>query len=164
MKGGVAQFGPPNMCIRVCVYPCVRRLLEVEVSGWRNELRLRVFDGRHRRRHPHVEVFQPAPGDGEDGGPRLADGRWHTVSVELSSAAPGGGGGGSASDDGFYVRVHVDCVLAGGRRVDHVQLPWSPADFDGLSYLWIGQKSATGSVIQASRPPIFYSRLPIQMP
>ena len=39
------------------------RSLVVEVSGWRDELRLRLLDGR-RRRLPHVEVFRPSSGGG----------------------------------------------------------------------------------------------------
>jgi len=126
----------------------VRRSLEVEVSGWRDELRLRVLDGR-RHRLPHVEVFRrPASSStpGDDDGRRLADDRWHTVSIGLSSTPTGADGG------GFYIRVDVDCRPVAGRRVDHLRLPWTHAShFDDLSYLWIGQRTATESMLKASR-------------
>jgi len=125
-------------------------LLEVESSGWRNELRLRVFDGR-RHRHPHIEVFHSSDEDVHISRRLLADDRWHTVSISLSSMAPDGSGTG-----GFYVRVHVDCVPVAGRRVDGVHLPWTqPSHFSGLSYLWIGQKTATDSMLKASCKALF---------
>ena len=122
----------------------VCRLLDVEISGWRNELRLRVFDGS-RHRHPHVEVFQPSTTPDADS-VQLADDRWHTVSIGLSSTATGVG------DGGFFVGVHVDCVPVAARRVYDVRLPWSQSsDFDDLSYFWLGQRTATESVLKASR-------------
>ena len=119
--------------------------MEVESSGWRNELRLRVFDGR-RHRHPHIEVFQSPDEDVHTSRRLLADDRWHTVSIAVSSTATGGSGAG-----GFYVRVHVDCVPVAGRRVDAVHLPWTqPSNFSDLSYLWIGQRTVTESFLKAS--------------
>ena len=120
------------------------RLFEVEVSGWQNELRLRVQDGR-RHRHPHVEVFQMFDEDTRSSR-QLADNRWHTVSIGLSSTAVRSG-----STNGLYIRVHVDCVQVAGRRLDNLLLPWTHAsDFSGLSYLCIGQRTATDSVFKAS--------------
>jgi len=118
----------------------VHRLLEVESSGWRNELRLRVFDSRSNR--PHVEVFQLP--DYEDRRQLLADDQWHMVSIELSSTI-------STSGE-FYVRVHVDCTAVAGRRVDGVQLSWTrqTEDLSALSYLWIGQRTDTQSALKAS--------------
>jgi len=121
----------------------VCRLFEVEISGWRNELRLRVFDG-HRHRRPHVEVFQATTDEDSRSSRQLADDSWHTVSIGLSSTAAGSGSG------DFYVRVHIDCEPFAGRRVDNVRLPWTQtSDFDGLSNLWIGQRSATESIFKA---------------
>ena len=122
----------------------VHRLLEVEISGWRDELRLRVLDAR-RNRLPHIEVVHASSTPGEDGH-RLADDRWHTVSIGLSSMPTGAGRG------GFYVRVDVDCRQVAGRRVHDLRLPWTQtSNFDDLSYLWIGQRTATESMLKASR-------------
>ena len=137
--------------------PCLaRRSLEVEVSGWRDELRLRVHDAR-RHRLPHVEVF-PSEDDDDHRRRSLADDRWHTVSVRLTSTPRGGGGGGV--NGGFYVRVDVDCRPVAARRVDDRRLPWTPpvSHLDDLSYLWVGQRSATESLLKASRSlPVYLS-------
>ena len=157
-------YGPGLMMTPLCVPPYfdhwspVSSLLDVEISGWRNELRLRVFDASRRRR-PHVEVFQPSS-TVDDDGRQLADDRWHTVSVGLSSTASG------VDDSGFFVRVHVDCVPVAGRRVYNVRLPWTrTSDFDDLSYVWIGQRTATESVLKVSRSLNFqFTQLVYRMP
>lgn len=128
------------------------RSLEVEVSGWRNELRLRLFDGR-RHRLPHIEVFQP-PDEDNRRRRRLADDHWHTVSIRLSSTIS------DAGSHGFYVRVYIDCLAVAGRRVEDFGLPWTETkDFDGLSYLWIGQRTTSESLLKASRS-LTYSLTP----
>jgi len=137
------------------VYIC--RLLDVEVSGWRNELRLRVLNARRRR--PHVEVFRPFT---DDTPLRLADGRWHSVTIALSATASDGGD--DDNSGGFFVQVHIDCQLVAGRRVSDVFLPWTQisSDFDrsgGLSHLWVGQRFATESLLKASRDFFPFTRL-----
>jgi len=133
----------------------------VEISGWRNELRLRVGD-RRRHRLPHIEVFQATTphDDDDDGTPslvgrhrrRFADDRWHTVTIAVGWTSPGVG---RTADGGFHVRVYVDCRLVSRRRVDEFRLPWSPgSDFDDLSYVWVGQRSETESVLKASAETI----------
>uniref|UniRef100_A0AAY4EVQ5 Neural EGFL like 2 n=1 Tax=Denticeps clupeoides TaxID=299321 RepID=A0AAY4EVQ5_9TELE len=98
-----------NSGVILSIHHSEQRFLELESSAPRNEIRLHYHTQDQR---PHTEVFPY----------RLADDRWHKISVGVSSS---------------HIVLHVDCSRIYERVVD------TPAmDIPALSSVWLGQRNA----------------------
>ena len=90
-----------------------RSYLELESSGWRNELRLHFTHKSQTR----TEAFQC----------ELADNRWHSLALSVSS--------------GNHVRLLVDCDVIFERRLIGRPLKDVFTHTEDVD-LWIGQRNA----------------------